>query len=163
MNPTKIAFAAKVFLELPDIDLILWMKEDIRLLASLAESPRFQNMEIMMYVNQIDTETQTQFPVITVLIDEDRYFISFRGTDNTLVGWKEDFNMGFVCPVPAQELALHYVEKIAHSVSGRFIIGRHSKGGNLAAYTSACCSNDVQERIEKVYNYDGPGSTIRYY
>lgn len=157
MNPVKIAFAAKAFLELPDIDLIVLMKEDVRLLASLAESPRFQNMEILMYVNQIDTETQTQFSVITVRIDENRYFISFRGTDNTLIGWKEDFNMSFVCPVPAQELALHYVEKIARSVSGRLIIGGHSKGGNLAVYASSCCSDDVQERIEKVYNYDGPG------
>ena len=157
MNATNIATAAKAFLELQDIELIVLIKEDVHLLASLAESPRFQNMEIMMYVNQIDAETKTQFSVITVRITENRYFISFRGTDNTLIGWKEDFNMSFVCPVPAQELALHYVENIAHSVSGSFIIGGHSKGGNLAVYASSCCSNDIQERIEKVYNYDGPG------
>lgn len=157
MHTTKIASAAKAFLELPDIAQLVLMKEDVRLLACLAESPRFQNMEIMMYVNQIDAETQTQFSVITVKIDENRYFISFRGTDNTLIGWKEDFNMSFVCPVPAQELALHYVENIAHSVSGRLLIGGHSKGGNLAVYASSCCSNEIQERIERVYNYDGPG------
>lgn len=157
MSAIKITFAAKTFLELPDIDSIVLMKEDVRLLAFLAESPRFQNMEILMYVNQIDAETQTQFSVITVKLNEKHYFISFRGTDNTLIGWKEDFNMSFMCPVPAQELALHYVENIAHSVSGNFIIGGHSKGGNLAVYASSCCSDDIQERIEKVYNYDGPG------
>lgn len=162
MNATKIAFAAKAFLELPNIDSIVLMKEDVRLLAFLAESPRFQNMEILMYVNQIDTETQTQFSVITVKLNENHYFISFRGTDNTLIGWKEDFNMSFVCPVPAQELALHYIENIAHSVSGSFIIGGHSKGGNLAVYASSCCSDDIQERIEKVYNYDGPGFDERF-
>lgn len=157
LNTVKISFAAKAFLALPDIDSVVLMKEDVRLVTFLADSPRFQDMEIMMYVNQIDTETQTQFSVITVKIDEGRYFISFRGTDNTLIGWKEDFNMGFVCPVPAQELALHYVEDIARSVSGSLVIGGHSKGGNLAVYASSFCPDDIQERIEKVYNYDGPG------
>lgn len=157
MRTAKMSFAAKAFLALPDIDSIVLMKEDVRLLTFLAESPRFQNMEIMMYVNQIDTKTQTQFSVITVKINENRYFISFRGTDNTLIGWKEDFNMSFVCPVPAQELALQYVENIAHLVSGSLVIGGHSKGGNLAVYASACCSGYIQDRIEKVYNYDGPG------
>lgn len=157
MEPTKIAYAANAFLKLPDIESIVLLKDDVRLLTVLAESPRFQNMEILMYVNQIDVETQTQFSVITVKLNENHYFISFRGTDNTLVGWKEDFNMSFVCPVPAQKLALHYIENLAHSVSGNFIIGGHSKGGNLAVYASSFCSDDIQDRIEKVYNYDGPG------
>lgn len=157
VNTMKLASAAESFLELPDLESAVLMKEDVRLLAFLAESPRFQNMELLMYVNQIEAETQTQFSAITVKLNRDYYFIAFRGTDNTLIGWKEDFNMSFVCPVPAQKLALHYVETIAHSVSGKFIIGGHSKGGNLAVYASACCSHDIQERIEKVYNYDGPG------
>lgn len=157
MAASKIGFIAKALLDLPDIESDVLMKEDVRLAAFLAESPRFQNMEVFMYVNQIDTATQTQFSVITIKLDEERYFISFRGTDNTLVGWKEDFNMSFVCPVPAQELALHYVETIAHSVSGSFVVGGHSKGGNLAVYASSCCPDDIQKRIEKVYNYDGPG------
>lgn len=82
-------------------------------------------MEIMKYVNQIDKETQTQFSVITVKIDEGCYFISFRGADNTL-------------------------------------IGGHSKGGNLAVYASSFCSNDIQDRIGKVYNYDDPGFDEKY-
>ncbi len=62
----------------------------------------------MDYVNQIDLESQTQFAAITVALGDGRHFVAFRGTDGTLVGWKEDFNMAFTCPVPAQRLAAHY-------------------------------------------------------
>ena len=109
------------------------------------------------YVNKIDEKTQTQFSAITIKINENELYISFRGTDNTLIGWKEDFNMGFVFPVPAQELAVDYIEKIASRHSENMLIGGHSKGGNLAVYSAAFCSEAVPNRIEIVYNFDGPG------
>ena len=104
-------------------------------------------------------KTQTQFSAITFKLTEDTYFVVYRGTDNTLVGWKEDFNMSFVCPVPAQTLAVEYLEMIAKQFDGKIIVGGHSKGGNLAVYAAAFCDPEIQERITMVYNYDGPGFT----
>ena len=123
----------------------------------LLNSRRFNSMKLFAYVNKIDEKTQTQFSAITIKINENELYISFRGTDNTLIGWKEDFNMGFVFPVPAQELAVDYIEKIASRHSENMLVGGHSKGGNLAVYSAAFCSEAVQNRIEIVYNFDGPG------
>lgn len=136
--------------------IVLW-KYDIDLLQALSESERYRDMLLSNYINQIDEDTQKQFSAITVQLGENHNFISFRGTDNTLVGWKEDFNMSFTCPVPAQESAVGYVEAMSTSLGGSFIIGGHSKGGNLAVYASAFCNPKTQERITAVYNFDGPG------
>lgn len=148
---------AKSLLALPDIDNIVLRKDDINLISALVESPRFQHLNVFGYVNQFDVPTQTQFSAITIQISEEQVFISFRGTDNTLVGWKEDFNMCFVCPVPAQDLSVKYMNYVAGRTEGRLILGGHSKGGNLAVYAAAFCGTDIQGRIESVYNYDGPG------
>ena len=85
--------------------------------------------------------------------------VSFRGTDTSTVGWREDFNMAFTMPVPAQDLAVEYLETVANQtyLPERLYVVGHSKGGNLAEYAALRCSTDVQERIERVYNLDGPG------
>ena len=70
-------------------------------------------MELTAYADRLDAESQTQFSAITVKLEEDHYCVAYRGTDNTLIGWKEDFNMGFVCPVPGQKLAVDYRKKAA--------------------------------------------------
>ena len=111
----------------------------------------------MDYVNQIDLESQTQFAAITVALGDGRHFVAFRGTDGTLVGWKEDFNMAFTCPVPAQRLAAHYAASAMLRFPGEFLLGGHSKGGNLAVYSAAKSSGEIQERIVAVHNNDGPG------
>ena len=84
-------------------------------------------------------------------------YLSFRGTDSTIVGWKEDFNMAFRCPVPSQESAARYVDEAADAIDGPLLCGGHSKGGNLAVYGAAMCSDAARERIERVYSHDGPG------
>ncbi|MGN0115161.1 MAG: DUF2974 domain-containing protein [Acutalibacteraceae bacterium] len=152
-----VADAAKALLSIPDIKNMVLLKDDVRLLEALSESERFRGMIISGYVNQIETEAQTQFSAITVRLSDDEYYISFRGTDHTLVGWKEDFNMGFACPVPSQKLAVEYLQNAAKRTRGRLVIGGHSKGGNLAVYAAAFCDDSVKRRIESVYNFDGPG------
>ncbi len=84
-------------------------------------------------------------------------FTAFRGTDNTLVGWKEDFNLSFLDTIPGQWAARDYLEKIAERCPGTLYAGGHSKGGNLAVFAAAVCSPEVQARIRSVYNNDGPG------
>ena len=131
--------------------------DDIRLLRDAAESTRFSGVRAYNYVNQIELDTQTQFAAICYILPDGRRFVAFRGTDTTLVGWKEDFNMAFICPVPAQLTAVEYLRRVAENTAEPLILGGHSKGGNLAVYAGAFCSPEIQERIERVYNFDGPG------
>lgn len=157
--PVSVRDAAVALLMEPEIESGVLMEADLQLLSRLAHGRRFAALQLYDYVNQIDTETQTQFSALTVKLDEKRWFVLFRGTDSTLVGWKENFNMAFTCPVPAQTAATAYLERIAADRPGEFLLGGHSKGGNLAVYASACCSPEVQQRIIHVYNLDGPGFT----
>lgn len=155
--PTAIWEAAGSLLKAAGIEQAVLWKHDIDLLRTLAKSERYRNMLLHSYVNQIEEDTQKQFSAITVQIGEKLNFVSFRGTDNTLVGWKEDFNMCFTCPVPAQKSAVEYLEAMASSLNGNLIVGGHSKGGNLAVYAAAFCKPEIQKRIITVYNFDGPG------
>lgn len=157
-----IGKAADIFFTLKDPVSEVNMPKDIDLLKALAKNERFKNMRLSGYVNEVDYESQKQFSAIVIDTGDDLHFVSYRGTDNTLVGWKEDFNMSFMTPVPAQKEAVRYLEKIVGAISGYIRIGGHSKGGNLAVYAASFCPESVQERIVKVYNNDGPGfdSTI---
>lgn len=149
--------AAEKLLAQADLEQTVTQPEDVRLLKTLLCCERFCNAETVGFACRTDKESQTQFSALALRLHPDEVTISFRGTDNTLVGWKEDFNMGFVCPVPAQELAVRYLEQIAARCSGALRLCGHSKGGNLAVYAAAFCPPTVQERISAVYNYDGPG------
>ena len=134
-------------------------RSDARLLTAMGQSVRFREMTVFHYEQQFDPETQTQFSAVSIGLGDGRTYLSFRGTDNTLVGWKEDFNMCFVCPVPAQSNAVDYLNRIAASNGGDITVGGHSKGGNLAVYASAFCEQAARRRITHIYNYDGPGFT----
>lgn len=134
----------------------LW-KGDETLMKSVSSNKRYKNMKFSGFVNIVDKEEQMQFAVIIIQIAKDRYYISFRGTDNTVVGWKEDCNMYYMFPLPSQKKAVEYLENVAKELNGTFILGGHSKGGNLAVYAAAFCSPSIQQRIEAVYNHDGPG------
>lgn len=94
---------------------------------------------------------------MTIEIDEDTRYIAFRGTDDTIVGWREDFNMGLMANVPSQLEAVEYVEQTALEGNHRLILGGHSKGGNLAVYAAFRCDKTIRDRIIQVYNNDGPG------
>ena len=134
-----------------------WRLRDRELLGALAESRRFGDLTAGFFDSKLDEVLQTQFAAITVRLAEGLTAVIFRGTDNTVVGWKEDLDMSYRCPVPGQKMAEEYVRKVAERVKGRLILCGHSKGGNLAVYAGAFCGRDVQERIDAVYNYDGPG------
>lgn len=152
-----IGEAAEALLQVSDIETRVMWQEDIQILHMLRGSVRFQNMRLLEYVNTIDEESQTQFAAITIALPDGRYCISYRGTDDTLVGWKEDFNMSFVTPVKGQLLAVEYLERVASLMQGELVVTGHSKGGNFAVYAAAFCKKDVQDRILAIYNYDGPG------
>ena len=131
---------------------------DKELITYLGESNRFKNMIVTDYIQNNESELEQQFGAITVHISNKEMYISYIGTDSTIYGWKEDFNMAFMDTVPCQILGAKYVNRIAHKYpSKRIRIGGHSKGGNVAIYSALEASVDVQNRIIKIYNYDGPG------
>ncbi|MBD8959007.1 MAG: DUF2974 domain-containing protein [Clostridiales bacterium] len=155
---TTVADAAQALLAANDATDSIRQKNDIPLLRALCDSARFGSIRIADFEHTTDTVSQTQFAALTLLLPDGSICIAFRGTDNTLVGWKEDFNMSFVCPVAGQTLAVHYLERAAEKYANcKITLLGHSKGGNFAVYAAAFCAEETQARIQAVYNYDGPG------
>ena len=131
---------------------------DKELITNLGNSLRFKNMLITDYVKTNERKTEKQFSAVTIHISEKEMYISFIGTDSSIYGWKEDFNMAFMDSVPCQIAGKEYLEKIAIKYPNKRIrIGGHSKGGNVAIYAALTASKEIQNRVIKVYNYDGPG------
>lgn len=122
-----------------------------------AETERFGEAELWGYVNEVDKEQETQFSAICYSIPGGRTYVAYRGTDNSIAGWKENFNMAFMFPVPAQMKAALYLNVVAGKTEDVLHVGGHSKGGNLAEYASAEAKFAVQRRIEHVWSNDGPG------
>lgn len=149
--------ASQKMLKMSDLDGRFRVKKDLELLSAAAQTDRFRNVGLSFYQNIFIPEEETQFAAITYLLDDGTAFLTYRGTDKSLVGWKEDFNMSFQDSVPAQRLALKYLQTFAWANQGTLIVGGHSKGGNLAVYAAARCGAEVQNRIREVYNQDGPG------
>ena len=121
----------------------------------MAKSVRFGNCVIRNYVNEIVTEAEQQFSAVEIVLDDGTSYISFRGTDDTIIGWKEDINLS-TGVVPAQERAVEYMERISDKASGMLRVGGHSKGGNLAIYGSVMCKS-AHDKILEIYSNDGPG------
>lgn len=136
----------------------LWDPQGSRaLLEAVAASPRYRGVRVCGYRAVSDVAMTEQFAAVTFRFPAGFSYVSFRGTDSTIVGWKEDFNMAFRCPVPAQESAAHYVDEVAAAIDGPLLCGGHSKGGNLAVYSAAMCSDGARNRIERAFSHDGPG------
>lgn len=127
------------------------------LLTALAGSPRFRDVRVSCFVHYTDEGVEKQFAAMTFLVSPQESYVAFRGTDNTLVGWKEDFNMSFQTAVPSQLAAVQYLNDVSRVTSGRLWCGGHSKGGNLAVYASVMCEPAVRGRIVRCFSHDGPG------
>ena len=125
---------------------------------AVAANPRFSDVEMSAYCEQFDGGAQTQFAAVTFRLPSGTLVVAFRGTDDSLVGWKEDFNMAFQYPVPAQVTAADYLARVAALWQNvPIVLTGHSKGGNLAVYAAMNAEDDVKDRIERIYSLDGPG------
>lgn len=122
----------------------------------MAESRRFGELKLCYYQNSLTLEEESQFSALCVEVPDYITYIIYRGTDNSLIGWKENLKMSYQI-VPAQKKAVNYMNYIGEKLRGDFIVCGHSKGGNLATYASAMAKKEIQNRILAVYNYDGPG------
>ena len=131
--------------------------DDFKFLSIAAFQPRYSNLLISDPVNRFSEGEERQFFAITFHLPDDTKIISYRGTDMSLAGWKEDFNMSFEDTVPAQADALSYLTMIAGKYDGKIVLTGHSKGGNLSIYSALNAPGEIQGRIWKVFNNDGPG------
>ena len=157
--PISLKDAAAEFFRLPDPEARCRVKADLSLLQAAAQTKRFGNTMLLQYRSLLVPEEETQFAAITFLLDDDTGMVTFRGTDYSLVGWKEDFNMSFQDTIPSQHLAVQYTTEIAEKYIMPLRVCGHSKGGNLAVFAAVKSSDAVRSRIMRVYNQDGPGYT----
>lgn len=151
----------KSLTEHPDFEQLFadtrYEKVNRALLNNMLAGRRFGSLKLNCYVNIIVQKWETQFSAVTFVTDDGTVFVAYRGTDESIVGWKEDFNMAFLSPVPGQELSVEYLNTVACRIREPFFVGGHSKGGNLAVYSAMNCRPEVRDKIVKIYSMDGPG------
>ena len=125
------------------------------ILKDIASTNRFKDLELLNYENQVTFETQ--FGALCIKLPNKKMYVSYKGTDNYLSSWKEDFMMTYEFPIKAQKLAIEYLNMVVGIFGPKVYVGGHSKGGNLALVASMYCHNHVYRKIKHVYNNDGPG------
>ena len=160
----EIKMGGKSFAEIYKAELFpgifdnIQMKENnFALFSALCRSPRFRDVKINHPVEITNSKIEEQFSATAFVLPGGDIYIGYRGTDASIVGWKEDFYMLIEPAIQSQYAALEYLESIAAISDGEIMLGGHSKGGTLALYRASCCSEKTRRRITAVYNHDGPG------
>ncbi|MCL2880023.1 MAG: DUF2974 domain-containing protein [Treponema sp.] len=151
--------AAKIFIRKQEKDELggdIIFRDDPGFLQVLGSTIRFRDCLLYRYVNHIDEEQEKQFSAVCINTGEFT-FLAYRGTDVSLVGWKEDMNMSFIDGVPSQLEAVSYLENTAKQIKGNLILGGHSKGGNLAVYAASSAPEKIRKKIRHIYSFDAPG------
>ncbi len=134
------------------------------LLYRLAVSARFSEIAVTDYESYLDEEKESQFAAMTFSAQNGSIYITYRGTDDHIIGWKEDFNMSCCDSVPSQKRALLYLKQQAErEETERIFLGGHSKGGNLAVYAAAFADRAVQRKIAGIHSFDSPGFSERFF
>ena len=131
-----------------------------KMFEAMAETARFGDCRMHHFIALTDEDASMQFSAMCVDLPDDTMAVAFRGTDNTLVGWREDFNMSYQTRVPGQQAAAYYLSKAAKLTDRPLRLMGHSKGGNLAVYAGAHVPESIQNRIESIWSYDGPGMNL---
>lgn len=129
----------------------------------LPSTERFKDLRLTGYIRIVDEAENEQFSALTIGMPDGRYYVSFRGTDDTILAWRENLMMSVEECVPAQRDAADYLVWAAEHYDGPLIVGGHSKGGNLAVYAAVNAPETVQDRIVAVYSNDGPGFNPDFY
>lgn len=134
-----------------------FLKDIPEFMEKAAATRRFGELKLSGYVDQVDIQRIKQFSAMVFTIFDDLHFAAFRGTDDSIAGWKEDLQMSFKEEVHSQREAVKYIKWVMETYSGEFYLGGHSKGGNLAVYASANMEGAYRESILEIFNNDGPG------
>lgn len=133
-------------------------KDNKALFMGMLSGKRFRFIKVNYYVTVLNVELEVQFAAITYDLGNGNLYVAYRGTDENIVGWKEDFNLAFSEPTIGQLCATKYLSKVARFCQDiPIILGGHSKGGNLAAFAAMSSSKGIQDRVQIIYSHDGPG------
>ena len=135
----------------------------LKLLSYLSRFKRYKHIRALGFANDVSLDSQKQFAAITYQIRPKEYLVVFRGTDDSIIGWKEDFHLTYMKEIPAQLAARDYLREVLDKLDGKVWLAGHSKGGNLATYAACHVETSIQDRVQKVYSFDAPGlhSSIR--
>ena len=161
VRDNKNAVTLKSLAEHEDFDRLFsdvrYEKVNRELIQSMLAGKRYRNLKLNYYVNFVEKQWETQFSAVTYILEDSTVYVAYRGTDENIVGWKENLNMAFSAPIPGQEYSVRYLDTVAGRLHKPFYLGGHSKGGNLAVYSAMKCSDKIKERIIRIYSLDGPG------
>ena len=127
------------------------------LMDDMTDGARFQDTQVSWFYDVLDTAEDIQLAVATFWLSDGTAFVAFRGTDSTIVGWKEDFLMSYLPETEGQRRAAAYMNAHFSDLDAPLRVGGHSKGGNLAVYAAVCACPEVRKKIMRVYSNDGPG------
>lgn len=137
-------------------------RKNLLLFNAMAYSKRYGKVKINYHENIFDSEKEIQFSATTFIMPNGDACVSFRGTDSTITGWRENFNMLYNDTVPAQISAVKYLNNVARKIRGNITVVGHSKGGNLAIYASVMCAPKAKAKIVEVQSFDSPGFTEEF-
>ncbi len=137
-------------------------ENNTKLFNAVAYSRRYGKVRAKFYEDIFESDSDTQFCGIVFVLPGNLNVISFRGTDSTILGWKENCNMLYKYPVSSQEISVAYVDKVIPKLRGKVIVTGHSKGGNLAIYSSVYCKKENKKKITKIVSFDSPGFTEEF-
>jgi len=129
---------------------------------AMGKAARYRDIMMSCHVNYVCDEDVAQFSATSFGFSPQVHAVIFRGTDDSIIGWKENCNLAIFDEVPAQYCALKYLEEYAAKYDGKLIVAGHSKGGNLAVYAASNAAKEIQDRIVQVYNFDGPGFSKKF-
>lgn len=136
---------------------LMTIRNDRKLIKAVLQSKRYAQIGVCSYEEKLDAASCRQFAAITFDLGKDGYYIAFRGTDNSVTGWKEDMYLSFRQEIPSQQDAVRYLLEQMRRRKGSFRLGGHSKGGNLAIYAAMQLSAKELSRVRGIHSYDGPG------
>ena len=149
------------FLALPEKDrkmgAIIPDEAITKLFIEVAKSKRYKHVRLKNFVNTVCKTAEKQFCAMTFVLNSEYYYIAYRGTDDNIVAWKEDFNMAFNTPIPSQRDGAEYLDAVGMKTRRKLYIGGHSKGGNIAVYSALYANERVKKKIISVHSFDGPG------
>ena len=131
--------------------------KDKEFLEAFRDHPSWSKVKLIDYSSLFDKDKEEQFTSMLFQLQEDLYYIGFRGTDGTFTGWKEDFNMSYMASVPSQKSAINFTQKVVGDHEGSFFLGGHSKGGNLSHYAMLFVDDKTAGKIRRADSFDGPG------
>lgn len=153
---------AKVIDKKRNIDILaantVTVNKNISLLKNLIDKTRFIGIKVGEIWKIFDEKRQNQFLALSFFLPDNSIFIAFRGTDITILGWKEDFNMSFLKSNLCQRESEEYFKYINLKYKNTpFYLAGHSKGGNLAFYVTSRLNKINFAHLIKAYSFDGPG------